>query len=93
MALAPPARVDGLSAAAGAPPVWSIVAAGMLGVVALCLLGALHGVIALILVSLAAAAIALLCIRRIGGQTGDVLGALEQVSEVAILLVAAARVG
>jgi adenosylcobinamide-GDP ribazoletransferase len=93
MALVPPARVDGLSAAAGTPPVWSIVAAGMLGVVALCLLGALHGVIALILVSLAAAAIALLCIRRIGGQTGDVLGALEQVSEVAILLVAAARVG
>ena len=27
--------------------------------------------------------------RQIGGQTGDVLGALEQVSEILILLVAA----
>ena len=31
-----------------------------------------------------------LCIKQIGGQTGDVLGALEQVSEILILLVAAA---
>ena len=31
-----------------------------------------------------------LCIRQIGGQTGDVLGAVEQVSEILILLVAAA---
>jgi adenosylcobinamide-GDP ribazoletransferase len=31
-----------------------------------------------------------LAIRQIGGQTGDVLGAVEQVSEIVILLVAAA---
>jgi adenosylcobinamide-GDP ribazoletransferase len=34
--------------------------------------------------------IAWLSDRQIGGQTGDVLGAVEQVSEIAILLVAAA---
>jgi adenosylcobinamide-GDP ribazoletransferase len=30
-----------------------------------------------------------LALNKIGGQTGDVLGALEQVSEVLVLLVAA----
>ncbi len=30
-----------------------------------------------------------LSIRQIGGQTGDVLGALEQISEILILLTAA----
>ena len=30
-----------------------------------------------------------LSIRQIGGQTGDVLGALEQMSEILILLIAA----
>jgi adenosylcobinamide-GDP ribazoletransferase len=38
-----------------------------------------------------ASAIALLCMRQINGQTGDVLGALEQAVEVAVLLVATAR--
>jgi adenosylcobinamide-GDP ribazoletransferase len=32
-----------------------------------------------------------LCRRQIGGQTGDVLGALEQVGEIVVLLTAAAR--
>jgi adenosylcobinamide-GDP ribazoletransferase len=30
-----------------------------------------------------------LSVRQIGGQTGDVLGALEQIVEIAVLLVAA----
>jgi adenosylcobinamide-GDP ribazoletransferase len=38
--------------------------------------------------ALAAATLAWLSIRSIGGQTGDVLGALQQVSESAVLLVA-----
>jgi len=37
-----------------------------------------------------AALVAWLAKRQIGGQTGDVLGALEQVSEIAVLLVALA---
>jgi adenosylcobinamide-GDP ribazoletransferase len=36
------------------------------------------------------AMLAWLCMRQIGGQTGDVLGALEQIGEMTILLVAAA---
>ena len=31
-----------------------------------------------------------LCQKHIGGQTGDVLGALEQIGEIIVLLVAAA---
>jgi adenosylcobinamide-GDP ribazoletransferase len=29
-----------------------------------------------------------LCLTQIGGQTGDVIGAVEQVSEIVVLLVA-----
>jgi adenosylcobinamide-GDP ribazoletransferase len=44
-----------------------------------------------VLLAAALGLMAWLCLRQIGGQTGDVLGALEQVSEILILLVAAAR--
>jgi len=47
--------------------------------------------IALVLVLIGAAVLAWLARRRIGGQTGDVLGAVEQVSETLVLLVTAAR--
>ena len=45
---------------------------------------------ALLLVLSAIGLLAWLCTRQIGGQTGDVLGASEQVSEILILLTAAA---
>jgi len=32
-------------------------------------------------------------VQQIGGQTGDVLGALEQIGEAIVLLVAAANIG
>ena len=58
-------------------------------IVAVCLhLG--HGLLALILLAVIVALMAWLSSRQIGGQTGDVLGALEQASEVAVLLVALA---
>jgi adenosylcobinamide-GDP ribazoletransferase len=91
MRLVPRARVDGLSAAAGRPPLESIAAAALLGVLALVLgLGFSGGLIAAVLVVAATAIIGRLCIAHIGGQTGDVLGTLQQVSEILILLVAAA---
>ena len=40
--------------------------------------------------SLAGWTLARLAIRQIGGQTGDILGAFEQIGEILILLVAAA---
>jgi adenosylcobinamide-GDP ribazoletransferase len=92
MCLVPQARADGLAADAGSPPRASVVAAGLLAAIALGLgLGRTAAVAALLLLVLAAAFMAWLCRRQIGGQTGDVLGALEQVGEVLVLLTAAAR--
>ena len=83
------ARTDGLSFAAGQPPRESAIAAALLGVVALLLcFGLLTGLAALILLLIAVALIAWLCLTQIGGQTGDVIGAVEQVSEIVVLLVA-----
>jgi adenosylcobinamide-GDP ribazoletransferase len=93
MLLVPPARTDGLAAAAGVPPARRAGAAAVLGLAATCLLAPVEALVALLLLFLIGIGMARLCLRRIGGQTGDVLGALEQANEVAILLVAAARLG
>ena len=47
-------------------------------------------IIATVLLAAAVGLLALLCMRQIGGQTGDVLGAVEQTGEILILLVASA---
>jgi adenosylcobinamide-GDP ribazoletransferase len=93
MSVVSPARADGLSADAGRPPRTSVLAAGLLAVIALGLgLGAIPAIIALLLLFSAVAFMAWLCVRQIGGQTGDVLGALEQASEILILLTAVALI-
>jgi adenosylcobinamide-GDP ribazoletransferase len=51
-------------------------------------LGFGHGLAALVVLAIAAALMGWLSANQIGGQTGDVLGAVEQVSEIVILLVA-----
>ena len=84
-----PARADGLSAEAGRPPVRSVAIAAALGVLALGL-DPIRGVAALLLLVLACLILARLSLRQIGGQTGDVLGALEQCAEILVLLTAAA---
>jgi adenosylcobinamide-GDP ribazoletransferase len=87
----PTARRDGLAAEAGRPPIAAVVAAGLLGVLALLLgLGPAHAAAALVLLGVTFAATARLALRQIGGQTGDVLGALEQAGEIVVLLCAAA---
>ena len=92
MRLVPAARSDGLSAAAGRPPHGSALVAAALGAVALVLgLGPLKGIIALAVLASSMSLIGWFCIKQIGGQTGDVLGALEQMSEIAVLLIAAAH--
>ncbi len=91
MWVVPAARRDGLAADAGAPPTTSVVAAGLIGAVALGLgLGPARGAAALVLLGVTFALMARLTIRQIGGQTGDVLGALEQAGEAVVLLCAAA---
>jgi adenosylcobinamide-GDP ribazoletransferase len=91
MRLVPRARGDGLSAGAGEPSAESAAAACMIGVIALCVaLGPLAGVIAIALLIGAGLLMGSLSRSQIGGQTGDVLGAFEQVNEVVVLLTAAA---
>jgi adenosylcobinamide-GDP ribazoletransferase len=87
----PRARKDGLSAEAGAPPQRSSALAILIGAVAILLcLGFGATLVAFALLAAALLLMGWLTIRQIGGQTGDVLGAVEQVSEILILLVAAA---
>ena len=94
MRLVPPARDDGLSVGVGAPPRESAIAAVLIGIVALGIgLGLAAGVCALALMAAAFVFLAWLCTRQIGGQTGDILGALEQIGEIIVLLVAAANMG
>jgi adenosylcobinamide-GDP ribazoletransferase len=89
--LVPPARSDGLAAAAGRPPHGAVVAAGLLGTLALGLcLRPTAALAALVLLAAAAVIMARVSVKAIGGHTGDVLGALEQVNEILVLLVAAA---
>jgi adenosylcobinamide-GDP ribazoletransferase len=87
-----PARADGLGAMAGTPgPVTMLVALAIGILVALGMLGPIRGAVALVLTGAIMAVTALLARRQIGGYTGDVLGALQQVGEITMLLVAAAR--
>jgi adenosylcobinamide-GDP ribazoletransferase len=89
MRLLPPARTDGLSVSAGQPPPQSVVIAIVLGVV--CLLFGLGGsgtMIVLLTLAVAVLLILWLAKKQIGGQTGDVLGALEQVCEAAVITIA-----
>jgi adenosylcobinamide-GDP ribazoletransferase len=89
MYLLPAARTDGLAFTAGVPSGVSVAIAAALGFLALLLcLGLAHALIALVVLAVAVALFAWLTMRQIGGQTGDMLGAVEQVSEIVILLVA-----
>jgi adenosylcobinamide-GDP ribazoletransferase len=86
-----PARGDGLAFEAGAPEASRVLTGAVLAVIILALcLGPLRALAAVIVLGVAIAVIARLAVNQIGGQTGDVLGAIEQVGEIAVLLVALA---
>jgi adenosylcobinamide-GDP ribazoletransferase len=88
----PYARAEGLAASAGRPEPWTALIACVIAVVTgFMALTAATAMIAAIIAAAAAACFATLARRQIGGQTGDVLGAAEQVCEVAVLLTLAAR--
>jgi adenosylcobinamide-GDP ribazoletransferase len=87
-----PARADGLGVEAGIPRRSGVVAAAALGVlIAVAMLGPLRGSIALCLMAVAVCGVAVFARRQIGGYTGDVLGAIQQIGEIAMLLAASAR--
>jgi len=91
MATVPRARQDGLSASAGSPPGGSVLAAVLLGLLALWVcLGFGIALVGILLVVVGLWLMARLSLKQIGGQTGDVIGAVEQMSEILILLTASA---
>ena len=84
-----PARSDGLAAEAGRPTPPGATAAALIALlVALVALGIGRGILAMLLAGVAMMAMAFLARRRIGGYTGDVLGAAQQVGEIVMLLAA-----
>jgi adenosylcobinamide-GDP ribazoletransferase len=86
------ARKDGLAANAGRPDLATAATAGAIAlVIALLTLPWLDALLAALACCAVAAGMALLAKRQIGGQTGDVLGAAEQLGEIAILVLLAAR--
>ena len=75
--------------AAGQPSGAGVTISGALGFLALLFcLGLAHALVALVVLAIVVAIVCWLASRQIGGQTGDVLGTVEQVSEIVILLVA-----
>lgn len=88
MTALPHARTDGLSRGVGRPGAGPVVLGLILAAVLSLLLIGLGALLALALVlaALAAVTLGLLARRRIGGQTGDILGATQQCAEIAILL-------
>jgi len=89
MYFVPPARQDGLSFVAGRPSYERAAVAAILGFVLLIAgIGFGRSVAALVLLAIVMAVMAWLSVVEIDGQTGDVLGAVEQISEIAVLLVA-----
>lgn len=88
MHLLPPARTDGLSASAGTVSINTALAGVVIGAASLLLLGAGGAISAAILLAAIFLGLRALCLRQIGGHTGDTIGALQQLAEIAVLLVA-----
>ena len=86
MAALPAARRDGLSRSVGQPPITAVaVGLGVALVIALLCLGA-PALLALLVALAVTVCMTALAKAKIRGQTGDVLGAIQQLSEAAILL-------
>ncbi len=83
------ARSTGLSHAQGRPS-WGVTVIGCLIAAGIAVIGAGGTGVTLICVAAGiTAAMAMLAHRKIGGQTGDILGATQKITEVALLLVLA----
>ncbi|WP_136635426.1 adenosylcobinamide-GDP ribazoletransferase [Pseudooceanicola onchidii] len=85
MALVPNARQDGLSRGVGRPtPVRACVALVLALALALLLTG--DGIVAIVVAVVLAWVLVRIAVARIGGQTGDILGAIQVVAEIGVLL-------
>ncbi len=91
MAALPNARGKGLAQTVGRPDRGAVAGAIVLGfLVAGVMTGPVTALLMIAVVAVVTAALALTAQARIGGQTGDVLGAVQQVAEVAALTALAA---
>ncbi|WP_319546951.1 adenosylcobinamide-GDP ribazoletransferase [Ruegeria conchae] len=80
------ARHSGLSHSVGAPPVSAVLAGlAVAALLALGLLGAL-ALIPMLFAMIASLIVAKIAKAKIGGQTGDILGATQQITEITFLL-------
>ena len=90
MHLVPPARSEGLSATVGGVSMETAGVAGAIGFAALLLLGMSTALAAAIALIAWVVFFRWLALRQIGGQTGDVIGAMQQGAEIIVLTIAAA---
>jgi adenosylcobinamide-GDP ribazoletransferase len=91
MHILPPARSDGLGAGAGRPGLNSVIIAVLIAtLIALAALGVSTALVSLGGAVLAAALVAVTARNRLGGQTGDVLGAVQTAAEFGCLAAASA---
>lgn len=91
--LLPPARTEGLSLEAGRPRKEDITLTLLLGgALILLMLGITTGIVTIVLAAVTTAMAIKVARARLGGHTGDILGATEQVTATAVLLAAAAVV-
>lgn len=92
-----PARTDGLGAALGtvdiSTAVWTLLIGAALAFACLLFVAPLAALLAPPLAMILAASVTSVACERIGGYTGDTLGATQQVVEVSILVLAALCVG
>jgi adenosylcobinamide-GDP ribazoletransferase len=88
----PYARPDGLARNGGQPDAaTAVIATALALLIALVSLGWTGAIWATVLAGASGFVMARLALRQIGGQTGDVLGGAEQVTETAILVLLAAK--
>jgi adenosylcobinamide-GDP ribazoletransferase len=86
MVVLPFARQDGLARQVGKPPNAASAVCIVLAALFAIVVSGVAGVVAVVAVGAAAIAVARLAQAKVGGQTGDVLGAAQQVAELAALL-------
>lgn len=85
--LLPPARTDGLAVSSGAVPLPAAIICGAIAVaMAFVLLSSTSMMAAVVATGVMGAAMLFLARQQIGGHTGDVLGATQQVTEIGALL-------
>ncbi len=85
--LLPPAREKGLGTVAGEPPQAAMITALFFGIIPLALLWSPLSILLAIIASiLALILVSRIAMKSVDGYTGDILGAIQQVSEAAIMI-------